>query len=459
MLDQDGPELALIVGAARSGTTLARLLLDAHPDIGCPAEAGLPGLLANMARVWATVDADIIEHGALTDPGQPRPENQTAPDQRVGQRANLDGGTTEAAAPQSGPPMPPEARAWIRSTANIVMRRYCDRGNKRLYVDKSLDSVFYLELVRDLFPEVRCVLAFRHVMDTIASGIEASPWGFQAYGYAPYVQTSPGNTVVALARYWLDHVNLALAWEKQHPESCIRLRYEDLVSSPDETMAQVQHFLGVREDLSVLTSAFDREAPRGPGDYKVEHTRAVHAQSVGHGKRVPIDMIPPALLGPINESLTNLGYPPLDRSWNTAERTLSITGETIWTSQLRDLMSAAKPPAAGSTERVFALVSEDHQALRWIIDCEAGTLTQGDGDVDAVLTGTSEDLVLMLTSQENLGSLLRAGRIRHMVADEDEGVFPSDQVTSAKALVEILRASMANGPGIIASPIFRVRTG
>ena len=52
-------QLGLIVGAARSGTTLLRLLLDAHREIGCPAEAGLPGLMSHMLRVWGTIDADI----------------------------------------------------------------------------------------------------------------------------------------------------------------------------------------------------------------------------------------------------------------------------------------------------------------------------------------------------------------------------------------------------------------
>jgi hypothetical protein len=49
------PELVLILGAARSGTTLLRSLLDAHPDIGCPAEAALPQLISHTRRVWATV--------------------------------------------------------------------------------------------------------------------------------------------------------------------------------------------------------------------------------------------------------------------------------------------------------------------------------------------------------------------------------------------------------------------
>jgi hypothetical protein len=58
--DAPASELALIVGAARSGTTLLRLILDAHPEVGCPAETGLPSLMSHMAGVWMTVDADVI---------------------------------------------------------------------------------------------------------------------------------------------------------------------------------------------------------------------------------------------------------------------------------------------------------------------------------------------------------------------------------------------------------------
>lgn len=61
---EDEPLLALIVGCARSGTTLLRALLDAHPEIGCPPEAGIPGLLRHVADVWS-VDAALPSHVAL----------------------------------------------------------------------------------------------------------------------------------------------------------------------------------------------------------------------------------------------------------------------------------------------------------------------------------------------------------------------------------------------------------
>jgi hypothetical protein len=417
---REEPELALIVGAARSGTTLIRLLLDAHPDVGAPGEAGLPGLIAHMVQVWSMVHADGLGR-SQDDPGATAEDAAALTRWEEPPRSLAEDEERQALAPVAPREreLPEATRRWVRDAVRVPMREYCGQGRKRLYCDKSLDSVHHLELVRGVFPEVRVVLVFRHVMDTIASGIEASPWGFQAYGYTPYVRASPGNAVAALAAYWLDHVTQALSWEEEHPASCHRVRYEDLVLAPETILAGIERFLGVQEDLSILGAAFDREPPRGPGDYKVDFTTGVHSQAIGHGKRVPVTMLPPPLLKALNERLEALNYEPLDRGWNTAERIVDGGGQGFWAQRLCELMSDVTIGSGVSGLGVFAVVAEDHRSLRWVIDPEAGTVEQRDGDVDEVLTGTAEDLVLMLTGEENLGVLLRSGRIRH-VADEVE---------------------------------------
>lgn len=429
------PDLAVIVGAARSGTTLLRLLLDAHPEIGCPAEAGLPALMSHMVGVWMTVESDALNRRSAADPGA-APQGDETQD-AIGKLKNDGAGHRDVRLKE----LPTEAREWIQQCTATPMLRYLERNEKRLYVDKSLDSVFHLELVHELFPETRYVLVVRHVMDTVASGIEASPWGFQAYGYAPYVQASPHNSVAALANYWLAHVAAATAWENEHPELCHRLRYEDLVLEPEETVASVLRFLEVREDLSVLERAFDRAPAQGPGDYKVSHTSSVHAQSIGRGKRVPVAMLPPPLLDAVNEKLEALGYNKLSQSWNAEERSVDAGGATVWARRLRELMRQVRLPTdSGKTgdTRSFALVAEDHHALRWVANLESRELVQGDGEVDRVVTGTAEDLVLMITGEENLGVLLRSGRIRHIMASED-GMPLADLPRSVNEIVELLR--------------------
>jgi hypothetical protein len=152
-------------------------------------------------------------------------------------------------------------------------------------------------------------------------------------------------------------------------------------------------------------------------------------------------MFPPPLLAMINEKLESLGYPPLDRSWNTAERTLDTVGDTLWTARLDELMNNASLVSSGDEVGAFAVVAEDHRAMRWVVDTQKGTIAQGDGEVDAVLTGTTEDLVLMLTEQENLGALLRSGRIRHVVPDEEQSLA-ADNWALVRTMFDTLRASI-----------------
>jgi protein-tyrosine sulfotransferase len=359
------PELALVVGAARSGTTLTRLLLDAHAEVACPSEAGLPGLMAHMAGAWANAMADQ-ESGAQEATRQATACLANGTGQAAEDAARAE--PSESLSEAQKPVVPQRASEWIAESVTMLMLEHCAGDRKRIYCDKSLDSVHHLQLVSEVFPKVRIILVFRHVMDAVVSGIEASPWGFQAYGYGPFVQAHPGNFVAALASYWVDHVGRALTWEEQHPEMCHRLRYEDLVTQPEVMTAGMQRFLQVRQDPSVVRRALRRDSTRGPGDYKIEHTRSIHADSVGRGKRVPVTLLPAALLDAVNEQLTKLGYEAMDRAWNSTGRRVDGETEGGWAQRLTKLMSAVAVAPRAADIGPFAVVADDHRALRWVID-------------------------------------------------------------------------------------------
>lgn len=84
-----------------------------------------------------------------------------------------------------------------------------------------------------IYPRARFVCLYRHPMDVIRSGLDACPWGLTGYGFDPYIGSSPGNAVLALARYWLDNAAAIAQVEEKHPERCHRIRYEDLVDDPE----------------------------------------------------------------------------------------------------------------------------------------------------------------------------------------------------------------------------------
>ncbi len=128
MPENSEPDLALIVGGARSGTTLLRQLMEAHSEVGCPPEAGLPSLMAHMAQVWATVGADVSSEQIGTDPGYlPRQGVELGPKTPPQDESKA----SQASSPQqSQPELSEAARKWIRQSVREVMIRYCGESLK-----------------------------------------------------------------------------------------------------------------------------------------------------------------------------------------------------------------------------------------------------------------------------------------------------------------------------------------
>jgi protein-tyrosine sulfotransferase len=376
------PRLVVLTTAARSGSTLLRLVLDAHPDVGCPGEANLPALLGALGSAWHTVLADAA-------------------------------GAREVAA------VPPYARRSMRAALIDIMRCYCLPAGKRIYVDKSLGSEAWLGALHDIFPEAQFVFLYRHPLDVVASGIEASQWGFQAFGYAPFVARSVDNFVAPLLQHWNSQVWPTIAWAKEHQDISLQVKYEDLVGDTEATLKRIWDFLDVQYVANLPERALaDGRASFTAGDYKVAFTDTVHQNVVGRGKRVPLQLIPDQLLQDTNEILQKLGYDRV-RPGNAPKTGPSGAdrGRSKAPPELVERLVAAVPSAIerGSATpelRSFALVVDDVPKLRWLFDLESGKVSRSRARADLELCGDCEDLIALLLDSENAASLLNAGRLR-----------------------------------------------
>jgi hypothetical protein len=172
------------------------------------------------------------------------------------------------------------------------------------------------------WPDARFVLLHRHAMDVIGSALEASEWGLDTYGLAPYAQMSPTNGVIAVAGYWIERTAAMLDFEARHPGRCLRLRYEDLVTRTDASMEDVWQLFGV--DGSDRADAFaGPHDPLAPADYKIWHTRSVHAESIGRGARIPPDRLGIPVRDSMNHLLAMLGYQQVDTRWGSGDSELA----------------------------------------------------------------------------------------------------------------------------------------
>lgn len=277
-----GPQSPVfILTTARSGSTLMRLILDTHPELTCPPETGVASACGQLAKVMGILDG-------LFPPG-----------------------------PAGARSITTAAGTSIRELIDGCFSGYASSRGKQRWCDKSLDNVLLADLLAQIWPDAQFICMSRHCMDVVASCIEACPWGLTAYGLEQYAAQHPGNSVAAVCAYWVNTTGMIQAFQQKYPARCHLVRYEDLVTDAEQTVAELFTFLGVRQDPGITVRCFQHAHDGGgPGDEKIWFTGSIGAQSLGRGVQVPVTAIPSPMLSFINEQLTTLGYRPVPPDWN-----------------------------------------------------------------------------------------------------------------------------------------------
>jgi protein-disulfide isomerase len=406
-----------VLCTSRSGSTLLRFVLDAHPDLACPPEMKMPNVLAQLARLWSATDA-------------------------------LGGASPDTA----GPGISGAAAAGVRHTMDLMIGPYLARRGKKRYCDKNLGTEPHVETLLAVYPEAKFLCLYRHPMDMIASGVEACPWGLNHYGFEPYVAHAPGNSVLALARYWAEHVGAILAVEDKLPGKCHRVRYEDLVADPEAVAAGIFGFLGLRPVPGISALAFSRERERtGPGDFKIWNTSQVTDDSVGRGWSVPADLIPAPLTATLNDLVDRLGYVRIDANWGTVRKPRDLRlpaegqelalkpagpfsgqvppGSVLVNERLQvglrrvgdAFIQEWKPYSDGSFLMVALAPANTDDDVWWLVDLDARRVVSGSGNCTEArgwtISAPAETWELVIRGGLNLGIAFR----RHGMRYRDSG--------------------------------------
>jgi hypothetical protein len=288
-----------ILACARSGSTLLRFILDAHPELACPAETEFASAAAKLAHVW------LILQGT-------NPAESSASQTRT-----------------------PKAKDAVRRAIDDAVRDYLYRHGKSRWCDKSLDNAMNAELLADIWPDAKFICLTRHCMDVIASASESARWGLNGFGLSQYSMRHGSNTVAAISDYWIERTGAILRFRQRHPDRCHGMRYEDLVTRPEETVAGLLAFLGVADAAGITQSCFRMAHERGPGDEKIWLTTSVHSDSLGRGGMVPVRAMPQPMRVRVNQLLTVLGYDLVTEHWK------------------------GSPPSPAGQESLVAAVAED----------------------------------------------------------------------------------------------------
>jgi protein-tyrosine sulfotransferase len=409
-----GSRPIFILSAARSGSTLLRLLLDAHPEIAAPPEL-------NLCNVFESIRFSATSVAAGTDGG--------AADQDL-------------------------ACELSQYVADRIIGSYPRKGRKQRWCDKSLASIEKPEIIASVFPDAEFICLYRECADTVASLKEACEWGFAGYGVEPYARMYAHNMAMALCTYWADRVSAEREFEDEH--RCHRVRYEDLVAHPEETLALLFEFLEVaRVELEICApGVLERARSPIPGDPKARYTQAIHSDSVGRGWQVPAEMLDAALIQRINRLADELGYQPL------LSDLASIKGLSSGGDEPAEQGSALEELTELLVGRVAERLSSGaHQQLDhpidsrvrlvladgtepWVVDFGQGRVERGEADgAGWTVLSDAETLLEIVHGQCNPAVALRCSRLRLASTDASS---PEAFLRHLDALVAVLSDRVAH---------------
>jgi hypothetical protein len=247
-----GAEPAIfIVGVARSGTTLLRLMLDAHPDLAIPPETHfIP---------------QVIKAGeGSDDPSSAALEVITT--HRRWPDFGLDAG---------------ELRARLERHRHLgagdALREfyglYAEQHGKRRWGDKSTNYVRQMRPISRVLPEARYVHLIRDGRDVALSLVD--------------VHFGP-ETVADAAEKWSSEISKARRSSKRLPHY-IEVRYEELIADPEPVLRSVCEAMALPWDDAILDyqeraggriAETVRDFDRAVGDAVPAEVRAGHQANV-----------------------------------------------------------------------------------------------------------------------------------------------------------------------------------
>jgi hypothetical protein len=208
------PPAPFVCGVTRSGTTLVRLMLDAHPELAIPGETHwVPKLIKAMERSKQTPDdiADvIIDHKRWGD-------FHLDPDELRERIRAID---------------PPNAADGIRAFYML----YAEREGKSRYGDKTPGYVQEMPRLQRVLPEARFVHIIRDGRDVSLSHLRMN-WGPETYAES--------------ARLWRNRIRKARKQAAQI-EHYTEIHFEDVVGDTEGVLRRVCDFIDLEFDPVML---------------------------------------------------------------------------------------------------------------------------------------------------------------------------------------------------------------
>ncbi|WP_299390732.1 sulfotransferase [Pelagibius sp.] len=269
----------IILGHPRSGTTLLRRLLDAHPEIAAPPETHLFGAAARFLA--ADVTAEGTDMGVLS-------------------------GLEYLGFEES------ETLDRLRALCFGFLDDFARQSGKRFWAEKTAFDAFQIPMIERLCGDrVRYLGILRHPFSVAVSCREfCDAMGSYPQVLHHYVRRWP-QPIEAFLHSWIDVSEALVALGQRRPQQVLILRYEDLVDDLTGSLTDILGFMGADTDTGFAEGALARVGDLGFSDHKSYQSSSVHTNSRDRWRELPMPQV--ARLAPLAADwLERLGYPPLE---------------------------------------------------------------------------------------------------------------------------------------------------
>lgn len=207
-----------IVGASRSGTTMLRLLLNAHPHIGVPKEFSyFTSVPERWLSHWKSVPASPHEYRAVV--------RERLFDERFLRKAGVNTGALLEKI------LAPDHLRDVSVPYRMMLEAYANAEGKSRWGEKTPTNLFYCDVLYGMFPDARFIHLVRDPRAVVRS--------------ANLFPRLPSDTVVN-ATNWLHFMEEGYQMLCKHVPEAQRctVRYEDLTSDPEPVVHEICRFIG-----------------------------------------------------------------------------------------------------------------------------------------------------------------------------------------------------------------------
>ncbi|TKE98684.1 sulfotransferase [Vibrio kanaloae] len=226
-----------IIGSPRSGTSMFRLMLNSHPDVIVPPESGFAHWLSDKYSALPLDNTEILKNFAEDTINSRKFETWGLSHKELEFYFNEYQVST------------------YEQLCQLVYYAYAQEKNKniRLTGDKNNYYIKHIESLQNKFPSAKFLLLVRDVKDVVCSCLDLHEKKINSI-YKPEFSSSIKD--------------IAIEWNEDNLEAskllsnniCV-VRYEDLITNPEEELIKVCTYLDIKYSSNMIKYYMNNDEP------------------------------------------------------------------------------------------------------------------------------------------------------------------------------------------------------